>query len=107
MAFECTIPARPTVQRDDDLLRITRYDFEPGAVTGWHTHGWPYLVVLLTAGTLRVHDGTHVTDHAYAAGHSYLRPAGVQHDVMNASPHPLAFVEIEMKRPEALALAGG
>jgi hypothetical protein len=25
--------------------------------------------------------------------------------VMNGSPHPIAFVEIEIKRPEALALA--
>ena len=50
MAFACDIPAVPTLQRDDDDLRITRYDFAPGAVTGWHLHGWPYFVIMLTEG---------------------------------------------------------
>ena len=34
MAFACTIPAVPTVQQDDATVRITRWDFPPGAVTG-------------------------------------------------------------------------
>ena len=102
MAFACTIPAVATVQQDDDVVRITRWDFEPGAVTGWHKHGWPYFVVMLNAGTLRLHDGTNETAVELAAGQSYRRPAGIEHDVMNASPHPIAFVEIEVKRPEAL-----
>ena len=32
----------------------------------------------------------------------YQRPTGVEHDVLNASDGPLAFVEIEIKRPEEL-----
>ncbi len=103
MAFVCDIPAQPTVQRDDDDIRITRWDFAPGAVTGWHTHGWPYFVVMLTDGVLRVHDGANVTDRAMKAGDSYTRDPGVQHDVMNGSDHPLSFVEIEVKRPQAVS----
>jgi len=102
MAFACTIPAVPTLQQDDATVRITRWDFAPGAVTGWHAHGWPYFVVMLVAGTLRVHDGEQVTDSALEAGQAYSRPAGIRHDVMNGSDHPIAFVEIEVKRPEAL-----
>jgi quercetin dioxygenase-like cupin family protein len=102
MAFACTVPAVPTVQRDDDDLRITRWDFAPGAVTGWHAHGWPYFVVMLTDGVLRIHNGTEVTDTVLAAGQAYGRASGVQHDVMNGSDHPIAFVEIEIKRPEAV-----
>ena len=102
MAFTCTIPATPTVQQDDSGVRITRWDFQPGAVTGWHEHGWPYFVVMLMAGTLRVHDGTTVTDVPLAHGQSYQRPAGIKHDVMNGSPHPIAFVEIEIKQPATL-----
>jgi beta-alanine degradation protein BauB len=102
MAFACTIPAVATVQQDDATVRITRWDFVPGAVTGWHEHGWPYFVVMLMAGTLRVHDGDRVTDNALAAGQAYSRPAGIRHDVMNGSDHPIAFIEIEVKRPEAL-----
>lgn len=103
MAFACEVPAVPTVQLDDAAVRITRWDFAPGAVTGWHTHGWPYFVVMLTDGVLRIHDGTTVTDVPLTAGQSYRRQAGIQHDVMNGSAHPIAFVEIEVKRPEALA----
>lgn len=103
MAFACTIPAVPTVQVDDDTIRITRWDFPPGAVTGWHEHGWPYFVVMITAGTLRIHDGTKVTEVPLAHGQSYRRPAGIRHDVQNGSDHPIAFVEIEVKRPEGLA----
>ena len=102
MAFVCTIPAVATLQQDDATLRITRWDFVPGAVTGWHEHGWPYFVVMLVAGTLRVHDGDRVTDSALEAGQAYSRPAGIRHDVMNGSDHPIAFIEIEVKRPEAL-----
>ena len=102
MAFVCDVPAVPTVQQDDGALRITRWDFQPGAVTGWHGHGWPYFVTMLVAGTLRVHDGETIKDVPLAAGQAYMRPAGVKHDVMNGSPHPIAFVEIEVKRPEAL-----
>ncbi len=100
--FECKVPAVPTTQQDDDAIRITRWDFEPGAVTGWHTHGWPYFVIMLTEGTLSIHDGKVVTDVPLAAGQSYMRAAGVTHDVRNGSPHPIAFVEIEVKRPEAV-----
>ena len=99
MAFACTIPATPTVQQDDATVRITRWDFPPGAVTGWHEHGWPYFVVMLVDGILRVHDGAAVSETALVAGQSYTRPAGIRHDVMNGSDHSIAFIEIEVKQP--------
>jgi quercetin dioxygenase-like cupin family protein len=106
VAFKCDIPARPNVQQDDEAVRITRWDFEPGAVTGWHRHAWPYFVIMLVEGTLRVHDGTKVTDVGLEAGQSYRRSSGVEHDVMNGSPHPIAFVEIEIKNPSLLEQVG-
>lgn len=57
---------------------------------------------MLTDGVLRVHNGTDVAETALAAGQAYRRIAGVEHDVMNGSPHPIAFVEIELKNPGAL-----
>jgi beta-alanine degradation protein BauB len=106
MAFRCDIPAVPTQQRDDDDARITRWDFAPGAVTGFHRHAWPYFVIMLTDGVLRVDaDGT-VTDNPLVKGQSYQRPAGIEHDVMNGSPHPIAFVEIEVKRAGGLVFDG-
>ncbi len=94
--------AIPTLQHDDEVLRITRWDFAPGAATGWHVHSWPYFVTMIVAGTLRINDGRSETDVPLAAGQAYLRPAGIQHDVINASAHAITFVEIEIKRPEAL-----
>jgi hypothetical protein len=78
-------------------VRITRWDFDPGAVTGWHQHGWPYFVVLLTDATLKSE-----TAVPLKAGQSYSRPAGDENDEMNGSPHPIAIIEIEVKRPDAL-----
>lgn len=103
MAFVCDIPAVPTVQLDDEAVRITRWDFAPGAVTGWHEHAFPYLVVLATDAILRVHDGQKVVEAPFRAGDAYRRPKGVRHDVMNGSAHPIAFIEIEIKHAGAFA----
>ena len=102
MPFTCTLPAVPTLTQDDAVARITRWDFEPGAVTGWHRHGWPYFVIMLTDGMLRIDGGAGETDVPLKAGQAYMRAPGVEHDVMNGSAHPIAFVEIEIKDPAAL-----
>jgi quercetin dioxygenase-like cupin family protein len=77
----------------------------PGAVTGWHRHEWSYLVTMLTDGILKIHDGSSIKEVPLAAGQSYVRQPGIEHDVMNGSAYPIAFVEIELKRPEALTQA--
>jgi beta-alanine degradation protein BauB len=98
MAFKCVTPAIPTVQSEDADVKVTRWDFAPGATTGWHRHGWPYIVVMLTDALMRVDDGANVAEIQRKAGETYIRPAGVEHDVMNGSDTPMAFVEIERKR---------
>ena len=103
MPFRCDQPAVPTVQQDDATVRITRWDFAVGAATGWHTHGWPYFVVMLTDAVMKIEANGAVNEVRLVAGQSYQRPSGIEHDVMNGSDHPIAFVEIEIKRPEALA----
>jgi beta-alanine degradation protein BauB len=103
MPFKCNQPAVPTLQHEDDAVKITRWDFVPGAATGWHTHGWPYFIVLVTDALLRIEADGAVSEASFKAGDSYRRPAGIEHDVMNGSPHPIAFVEIEVKRPEMLS----
>jgi quercetin dioxygenase-like cupin family protein len=97
-----TLQAIPTIQQDDEVVRITRWDFAPGAATGWHEHAWPYFVTMIVAGTLRINDGQSAKEVPLAAGQAYMRPAGIRHDVANASAHDIAFVEIEVKRPQVL-----
>jgi len=105
MAFNTSVLAIPSLQRDDADVRITRWDFEPGAVTGQHIHEWPYVVVMLTDAIIQVDDGAGVTETHLAAGQAYHRPAGVEHDVKNAANRAMAFVEVEFKRPQALVFA--
>ncbi|WP_281277406.1 hypothetical protein [Paracoccus methylarcula] len=42
MPFESTIAAVPTVLAENDRSKITRWDFAPGATTGWHEHEMDY-----------------------------------------------------------------
>ena len=46
--FRARPPAVPTVLLDDSVVRVTRWDFEPGADTGHHVHGLGYVVVPMT-----------------------------------------------------------
>ena len=61
-----------TLQVDDGKVRVTRWDFSPGAETGWHTHRMDYVVVPLTDGTLsaELHDGSTV-ENQLTIGSSY------------------------------------
>ena len=62
----------------------------------------PMTARVVTEALMRVDDGSKESEVRLVAGQSYRRPPGVEHDVMNGSAHPIAFVEIEIKRPEAL-----
>ena len=98
MPFSCTVPAVPTVLADDERVRITRWDFAPGATTGWHEHAMPYAIVMVTVGTMLVDAGSgEPTRIDLAAGDSYSRPSGIRHDVKNGGDAPMSFVEIEHK----------
>ena len=98
MPFECTTPAVATVLAEDDKAKITRWDFEPGATTGWHEHGMDYAVVIMSDAVMAYEIDGVVTEKDVRTGDSYIRPKGVKHDVKNAGTTKLSFIEIEMKR---------
>jgi quercetin dioxygenase-like cupin family protein len=91
--------ALPTVQVDNERVKVTEWRFAPGAATGWHRHAYDYVVVPMTTGNLRVDDGKDQRKAALVAGRSYYRPMGIEHDVINANDHEFVFVEIEFKTP--------
>ncbi|WP_368414422.1 cupin domain-containing protein [Falsiroseomonas sp.] len=96
--LRCRAPAVATLQLDDAHLRVTRWDFDPGAETGWHRHGMAYVVVPVHDGTLLLElPGGQTMTAELKAGVSYARAAGVEHNVVNAGKTPLAFVEVELK----------
>jgi len=90
--------AVPTQTIDDARVRVTRFDFVPGAETGWHTHGMDYVIVAVTDChmTLEHPDGT-TTSVLVKQGDSYRRNKGVEHNVINGGDAPMAFVETELK----------
>jgi quercetin dioxygenase-like cupin family protein len=87
-----------TVQVDNERVRVTEWRFAPGAETGWHRHELDYVVVPMTTGQLRIDNGTSQVTAELVLGQSYFRRAVVEHNVVNANPYELAFLEIEMKR---------
>lgn len=89
------------LQVDNDQVRVTRWSFAPGAATGWHVHEMPYVITPVIGSSVHIVDkaGT-VTEVEMIAGQSYFRPAGVAHDVINAGPGDLVFVETELKDPK-------
>lgn len=90
--------AVPTVQIDNERVRVTEWRFAPGAATGWHRHELDYVVVPMTTGRLRIDTGGAEAFAELVVGQSYTRVAPVEHNVINANPHELTFVEIELKR---------
>jgi quercetin dioxygenase-like cupin family protein len=96
--LRCRAPAVATVQVDNADVRVTRWDFAPGAETGYHRHGWLYTVVPVTDGTLLLElPGGETATATLTAGVAYSRPAGVEHNVVNAGAAFLSFVETEVK----------
>ncbi|MEI6405490.1 MAG: cupin domain-containing protein [Actinomycetes bacterium] len=81
---------------DDGVLRVMRWEFEPGAETGVHTHMFDYVVVPVTGGTFRALVDGQESDYVQVAGESYSRNRGVTHNVTNVGDAFASFVEIEV-----------
>jgi beta-alanine degradation protein BauB len=90
--------AVPTIQLENDHLRVTEWRFAPGAATGWHRHAHDYVVVPVVDSELELvgPDGSR-SRARLEQGKSYFRNAGVEHDVINAGGGVMSFVEIELK----------
>ena len=89
--------AVPTIQIDNERVIVTEWRFAPGAETGWHTHCHDYVVVPIISGVLQLETSDGVKDAAIVLGNSYTRQSGVKHNVINASAHEVAFIEVELR----------
>ena len=90
--------ATHTVLVDNESIRVTRWQFAPGAATGWHRHQFDYVVVPLTDGTLKLVEPDGERASELKLGEPYFRERGVEHDVVNANDHEFTFIEVETKR---------
>jgi quercetin dioxygenase-like cupin family protein len=89
--------AVPSVQIDNEHVKVTEWRFAPGAETGWHRHGMYYVVVPQTTGELLLETVNGPVISKLTAGVSYARPVGVEHNVVNPGATEFVFVEIELK----------
>lgn len=86
-----------STQIDNERVIVTEWRFSPGAETGWHRHGYDYIVVPSMNGGLLIEteDGENIVE--LTAGQSYYRPVGVEHNVVNMNDFEFYFVEIELR----------
>ncbi|SDX90606.1 Mannose-6-phosphate isomerase, cupin superfamily [Ruegeria halocynthiae] len=90
--------ATATQMIDDARVRVTRFDFVPGAETGWHQHAMDYVITAISDCHMRLElpDGT-ISEVTVPAGTAYRRDEGVEHNVINAGETRMSFVEVELK----------
>src|SRR4029453_7704472 len=83
------MPERPaavqTVLIENERIRVSRWQFAPGAATGWHRHEYDYVVVPLADGRLQLEEGEETRIAELSLGVPYFREAGVEHDVISAN----------------------
>jgi beta-alanine degradation protein BauB len=95
------MPARPQAAskrlQETERVIVTEWRLVPGAETGWHRHAHDYVVVPLTAGKLLAETSSGNSETELQAGQAYTRPAGVEHNIVNAGSAEFAFVEVELK----------
>ena len=92
------VEARAVQLIDDSRVRVTRFEFEPGAETGWHVHGFDYIITAITDCQMLLEEPSGESRPVFvSAGESYRRDKGVQHNVINDGNAPMSFVEVELK----------
>ncbi len=90
--------AAATQQIDDERVRVTRFDFAPGAETGWHVHGMDYVITAITDCHMLLEDKSGDARKVLVpAGTSYRRDQGIEHNVINDGDALMSFVEVELK----------
>ncbi len=99
MSIQSRPKAVPTVLVENGRAIATEWRFAPGAETGWHKHGYDYLVVPMTTGKLLLEEpGGASRTVDLTTGKPYFREEGVEHNVVNANAGEFVFIEVEMKR---------
>jgi quercetin dioxygenase-like cupin family protein len=86
-----------TQQIDNERVIVTEWRFAPGAETGWHRHGFDYVIIPGMDGQLLLHADDDESTAELHAGESYFREAGVEHNVINANDYEFFFIEVELR----------
>ncbi len=90
--------AKATQMVNDARVCVTRFDFAPGAETGWHVHAMDYVITTVTECNMTLEEpGGETRTVTIPNGTAYKREKGVEHNVINGGDSDMAFIEIELK----------
>ena len=83
---------------DNSIVKVTKWEFDPGDETGQHIHEYDSVVVPMKDGILKIinNDGS-VTLSELKKGVRYFREKGLNHNVINENEFHYSFIEIEIK----------
>lgn len=90
--------ATDTIQIDNELCKVTRWDFQPGEETGWRDRNFDYVVIPITDCELREETLDGPITAQLKAGNTYARKAGGEDNFVNAGSTPMTLVELEWKQ---------
>ncbi len=84
---------------ENDRVRVRDVTFPPGVLdTGMHTHPYPHVGVILTAGRLVFTEpGKPAETVAFDVGSVGYREANVTHQAANPGATPMRVIEVELK----------
>jgi len=84
---------------ENDRVRVRDVTFPPGVMdTGLHTHEFPHVGVILTAGSLTFSEPGKPTEATrFETGSVGYREAHVTHQVANPGKAPMRVIEVELK----------
>src|ERR1700752_2573391 len=92
------LSAKSDVQVDTSEVRVTEWRLAPGSPPGHRLHEMDYVIVPVTAGEMTIVARNGERSKAQlAAGKSYFRKAGVEHDVLTETASEIVFLEVELK----------
>lgn len=91
------IQASSHLQIENSQVIVTRWDFPPGAETGWHRHEYDYVIVPILDGEMLLETAEEYHVVILKSGSCYNREAGTEHNVINNGKTPFSFVEVEIK----------
>jgi quercetin dioxygenase-like cupin family protein len=88
-----------TIALENDRVRVRDVTFPPGVPdTGMHTHEYPHVGVILTAGSLTFTEPGKPTETTkFETGSVGYREAHVTHQAANPGKTPMRVIEVELK----------
>ncbi len=90
--------ATSKVLLENNLFKITRWEFESNQETGWHTHEMDYIVLPLKDGNLKIVSKDLKEEIVKVEiDKPYFKKAGVYHNVISHNLNFFSFLEIEFK----------